>query len=338
MIITIIVNGAMWKEDHALWQQHDLASDKRSLKPHEVRRMEFEAKVTHVFAENAPAGLRNGTMASRLARETNRTLLRVASRDTTAAASNQSCEMYGQLRRVVHLVEGAPVMLITNLRTPAGLVNGATGLVVGAVLKNSLPDRELRSAISAASVAYVVVDIPKYTGPVVYRDHPTWVPIAPVPNRHKRKKDWERLQLPLVLAWGVTIHKSQGLTFEEGAVVDFAHHPNTKPVATMGLAFVAMTRTREWSKQGFRDLPDFWEFRKVLKDDLFKWRAELEKKMDDAHDRTMTGALGTPFTLELDIQKHCEWSQKKKGKKLSDEELADIREMLQVRGVRPPPV
>ena len=31
MIITIIVNGAMWKEDHALWQQHALASDKRSL-------------------------------------------------------------------------------------------------------------------------------------------------------------------------------------------------------------------------------------------------------------------------------------------------------------------
>ena len=109
----------------------------------------------------------------------------------------------------------------------------------------------------------------------------------------------------------MTIHKSQGLTFGEGAVVDFAHHPNTKPVATMGLAFVAMTRTREWIKQGFRDLPDFWEFRKVLKDDLFKWRAELEKRMDDAHDRTMSGALGMPFTVELDIQLHSDWSQEK---------------------------
>ena len=116
-------------------------------------------------------------------------------------------------------------MLISNLRTPAGLVNGATGLVVGAVLKNNLPDHELRSAISAASVAYVVVDIPKYTGPVVFPGHPTWVPIAPIPIRHKRKKDWERLQLPLVLAWGVTIHKSQGLTFGEGAVVDFRTTP-----------------------------------------------------------------------------------------------------------------
>ena len=61
------------------------------------------------------------------------------------------------------------------------------------------------------------------------------------------------------------MHKSQGLTFPEGAVLDFAHSPTNKPLATVGLAFVAMSRTTAWEKQAFRDLPAFWEFRAVLK-------------------------------------------------------------------------
>ena len=36
---------------------------------------------------------------------------------------------------------------------------------------------ELRNAISAAGVRYVVVDFPKYTGPAFFPGHPTWVPV-----------------------------------------------------------------------------------------------------------------------------------------------------------------
>ena len=57
----------------------------------------------------------------------------------------------------------------------------------------------VRGAVSATQVAYVVVDIPKYAGPVVFEEHPTWVPIVPVPVKHKRFRGRERLQLPLVL-------------------------------------------------------------------------------------------------------------------------------------------
>ena len=78
--------------------------------------------------------------------------------------------MYGQLRRVVHLVEGAPVMIISNLCTPAGLVNGATGTVIGTLLRRHAADPDLRGAVSATDVQYVVVDIPKYSGPVPYQN------------------------------------------------------------------------------------------------------------------------------------------------------------------------
>ena len=55
--------------------------------------------------------------------------------------------------------KGAPAMVICNLRTPAGLVNGATGTVVGVVLRSDKEDSDLRGAVSAADVAYVVLDV-----------------------------------------------------------------------------------------------------------------------------------------------------------------------------------
>ena len=100
---------------------------------------------------------------------------------------------------------------------------------------------------------------------------------------------------------GHTIHKSQGLTFPDGVVVDFRHAPNTKPVANVGLAFVAMSRATHWEKQAFRDLPDFWDFRKVLDQNLFKWRKDKEEHFDRLHDATMAKLLRRPFDAEVDF-------------------------------------
>ena len=140
------------------------------------------------------------------------------------------------------------------------------------------------------------------------------------------------------MAWGITVANSQGLTFSEGAVVDFAPHPTYQPVANVGLAFVAMSRCEGWDKQAFRNLPDFWEFRKVLQSQLFQWRGLLEKRMDYLHDQTMQLIFGHPVDVDEDVQMQSAWSERRDQRPLRQEEVDDIRGMMGARGLLSPPM
>ena len=330
-------DGAMTKEDHEVWREHELGGESCTFTA--VEQQDFEDNVPHIFAENAPAGQRNGKRCGQHAEAQVNPILRVASADSPQGkASRAPCDMYGQLRRVVHLTEGAPVMLTSNLRTPAGLVNGALGTLVAVLLRPGANAKtNVRDAVSASDVDYAVVDFPSYTGPVIYPGHPTWVPVEPFAQRHKFYKGWERTQLPLVLAWGITIHKSQGLTFRQGCVVDFAHQPNYQPVERAGLAFVAMSRTRSYERQAFKNLPSFWQFRLVLKDKLFQLRSHLEEHLDSLHDDTMLRFFGRARSVEDDVQEHMDWTEMRTGAPLSDASKADLHHMLSQRGVLEPP-
>jgi hypothetical protein len=293
------------------------------------QRQHLDDDVPHLFAENKAAGERNGHKIGQFAQQKGSSIVRVASRDSTAAASYQSYDKYGQLRRVIHLVTDCPVMLISNIRTSAGLVNGSLGTIKAIVLRegtqaDAASDEDVRHAIPASSVLYVLVEFPKYTGPAVYTANPKLVPIQPLQIRHKhRRAAWARCQLPLASAYGITIHKSQGLTFKEGCVVDFTHQPQYQPASQPGLAFVGMSRCTAWNNQGFRNLPSFWDFRKVLHDPIYLWRRQFENNMDEKHDATIAAFLGENLTVEADIEQHLLWTTDKQGHEVTTDQIEE---------------
>ena len=107
----------------------------------------------------------------------------------------------GGLEAVVCLAESARVMLTSNLWVDVGLVNGAMGAVHAICYRTGGPP--------GLPIA-VMVRFDSYSGPT-FPDGT--VPITPL------RRCWSfsggqcsHLQLPLKLAWAVTIHKSQGLT------------------------------------------------------------------------------------------------------------------------------
>ena len=131
-------------------------------------------------------------------------------------------------------------MLISNLWTEVGLVNGSMGIIQDILFEDQGPP-----ALPKA----VLVKFEKYNGPTIKTtEGDEAVPIAPI------KRSWEdkngtncsRLQVPICLAWAITVHKSQGLTLEK-AKIDIGN----KEFAA-GLTFVALSRVRSLSDICFK--------------------------------------------------------------------------------------
>ena len=145
---------------------------------------------------------------------------------------------------------GARVMLLFNLSIDNGLVNGACGTVVGFHECNSLTSfnlpqtydnlRKLAGPIAAEDVVYCPLVLFDGWGSVPQR----LVQIEPklfrtdgVTTHSSSESDSGsvRLQLPLVLAYAITIHKSQGLTLAR-------YNVDIKENFASGQCYVALSR------------------------------------------------------------------------------------------------
>ncbi|XP_057860677.2 uncharacterized protein LOC131069328 [Cryptomeria japonica] len=116
--------------------------------------------------------------------------------------------------------KNARVMLTINLWIEAGLVNGALGYVENIVYKpRSMPPEP---------PTYVMVKFDTYSRIPFNAQNPQTVPLSAT---HRGSTT----QIPLRLAWAMTIHKSQGLTLEK-ATIDIG------PTERTGMTFVAISR------------------------------------------------------------------------------------------------
>ena len=118
-----------------------------------------------------------------------------------------------------------------NLWSEVGLCNGATGKVIDIIYADNHSPPSLPVA--------VIVQFDHYTGPAFIDTLPKCVPIPPVTITSKSLETFhERQQLPLKLAWAITIYKSQGLTLPK-AWIDIG--PSEKAA---GITYVAISRVR----------------------------------------------------------------------------------------------
>ena len=130
------------------------------------------------------------------------------------------------------LAKGARVMLTANIWTQAGLVNGAMGTIQDILFKNEGPP--------SLPVA-VFISFDKYEGPTISTSEGVKVvPIVPIKRTWEGKNgaQYSRLQVPICLAWAVTVHKSQGLILAKSKI-DIGNRE-----FAAGLSFVAVSRVR----------------------------------------------------------------------------------------------
>lgn len=125
-------------------------------------------------------------------------------------------------------------MLTMNLWPAVGLRNGATGTVVDFIYQNNQKSPDLPIV--------VVVKFDIYRGPSISNTLPSCVPMCLVTvSTHLTDGIHERQQIPLTLAWAITIHKSQGLTLPKGWI-DIG-----KSEKTPGVSYVALSRNKALS-------------------------------------------------------------------------------------------
>ncbi len=128
---------------------------------------------------------------------------------TGPGASKASSDDAGGLEAVVYIAHGARVMLTANLWTEVGLVNGTLGTVTDICYESGQGPPSLPIALT--------IKFDSYSGPTLDGA----VPIIPLRRTwFSTTNSCSRLQLPLKLAWAITIHKSQSLTLEKVVIVE----------------------------------------------------------------------------------------------------------------------
>ena len=270
--------------------------------------------------------------------------------------ARRPAEQYRQLRRAVHLCVGARVMLTQNHIwdmpvVQLGLMNGARGRVVAIVYARDGETRTDGNTLAGVGVPapgrtkkssanplpdFVVVDFPDYTGPALFKDLPrTWVPIPVVEIKNKQTKRYVRVGLPLQLSWALTIHKSQGLSLKEGVIVTLETKSSKwSPVKQPGLAFVGWTRVTSWARMAFCALPPLVDFYSVRLTPGFRQRESFEAWADVAHDNFMKErGFHANQEVQAHLQHYRDHLQVKEQRLPTPAEEADIRNMLELRGV-----
>ena len=152
-------------------------------------------------------------------------------------------------------------MLTRNLSIKGGLVNGTIGRIVDFVKENEDENVD--------KVDFVIVDFPNYKGSsIICTYNSKLVPI-------KRESAVNGcMNFPLVAASAMTIHKSQGSTFDFKISIDIGDKE------TMGSSFVGFSRVKKFDDLVVKPF-DYERFLMIGEGKYIKDRVEIMEKMSE---------------------------------------------------------
>jgi ATP-dependent DNA helicase PIF1 len=130
--------------------------------------------------------------------------------------------------------EGAQVVLLRKVEGNDGIVNGSRGVVIG-FEKLSSKSKKFRGWYETNTMLPIV----RFTNGLETAIPPAEFKIFDQnrANEGRREKKTYRLQLPLKLAWALTIHRAQGMTLDR--VQCYLNH-----TFAPGQGYVALSRVR----------------------------------------------------------------------------------------------
>ena len=282
-----------YENDYLQWRLHDL--DHGHL--NDEQKKYFEDEAVWLCARTEDVGTRNGRKLAYMAKNEGVMIHRIKAINSHNTQKNASSGSYDGLRPVINIARGCKVLLTKNIATRYGLSNGTRGIVIGVVYG--------KGGIGSFPEA-IVIEAPGYCGPQFYDGHPKWIPILPQ-TVTKVNSNYTRTQFPLVCCFAMTINKSQGLTLQEGVVINLNGSRTFRPASKHGLPFVAFTRSESFAMTAFKNLPPWEDFTRGKESDMLYVRQEFEKELEVMHEKTWKKhAEGN------EQQQHAKWQPKRR--------------------------
>jgi len=280
-------------------------TDLRALQATENNRFDT-LQPTKLFAVNSGVDSHNKRELCKLAAEGKQVY---HARDTGSAFLLNQMKRHCKAPEMLELRVGAAVMLLKNLDCKQGLVNGSRGVVVRFKQQHNattaLDDDDssfLRQfskpqrGAAERDVAYPVVRFEVKRKSNAAKSHREVVITREEWNVEQEADEARRSQLPLTLAWALSIHKSQGMTIAPLEV-------DLRSCFEVGQAYVALSRATDLTQLrvvGFR--------RNQIRasPEVRRFYDTLASADHDDFQRT-----ATPKLAEMPKQSAAQWTTKK---------------------------
>ena len=285
-------DGELTEDDYKFMKEHMML---------EGREREFQGPRTYKFVTTHEARNARNTEAFEAALEDGTPSITIPALNSgpTAAAADE--EDMGHLPNELHLCLGARVLITRNLCVYHGLCNGTIGIVHDIIVNSKGFVEAVVLKVRRATPPQDGYKGPSFCDGAKGVDPSTEVLVA-INRRSSEiydaasKKDEQREQFPLMLAWALTIHKAQGLTLER-VVIDAGDDERS-----VGLLFVAMTRVRHPSHIAFSPWPGIDRVTSVIaRKPALRKRKQHETQLRGLANETAT-RLGLPPLVQPSLR------------------------------------